>query len=138
MKKLVLLTILLGALFVVCGATTSAQKKQRLNQTPKTFQTFYNKFRSAVVKKDKTTVASLTEFPLKYGFDAGDEGTFTKPQFLERFDDVFGGDSTFSQKNPVLEVTGDGYLLYVANEPTSYTFDKKGSSYKFTGYFVEP
>lgn len=138
MKRIAFLTILLAVLFAVGGAAASAQKKQRLNQTPKAFQTFYNKFKNAVVKKDKAAVAALTEFPLKYGFDAGDEGTFTKTQFLERFDDIFGGDSTFLQKNPVLQETDGNYILFIDSEATSYAFDKKGASYKFTGYFVEP
>jgi hypothetical protein len=140
MKKPILLTVLFLSLFAVTGnGTADAQKNQRLNSTPKAFQAFYAKFRNAVVKGDKNTVASLTRFPFKYGFDAGDEGTFSKTQFLDKFDDFFGRErKIFAQKNPMFYSKAGAYNLTDEYDATHYIFKKKGASYKFTAYIAEP
>ena len=97
-------------LFVINGGSpVSAQKSQKLSATPRAFQIFYAKFRKAVIARDKTTVASLTRFPLTYGFDAGDEGTFSRAEFLKRYNDIFGGErKVFSLRNPTLYSDGRG------------------------------
>jgi len=142
MKKLILLTVLFFSLFAAGGSETSnAQKNQRLNSTPKAFRIFYAKFRNAVVKGDKNTVASLTQFPFKYGFDAGDEGTFSKAQFIKRFVDIFGGErKIFGQKNPIFYLYSETgtFELTDSDDASHYTFEKKGASYKFKAYAAEP
>ncbi len=140
MKKLILLTVLFLSLFAVNdGETANAQKNQRLNSTPKAFQKFYAKFRNAAVKGDKNTVASMTQFPFEYGFDAGDEGTFSKAQFIERFDNFFGEErKIFAQKNPVFYSEAGTYNLTDNDDASHYIFEKKGASYKFTAYVSEP
>lgn len=136
MKKLILLTVLFLSLFAVIA---NAQKSQKLNSTPKAFQTFYAKFRNAVVKGDKNLVASLTQFPFKYGFDAGDEGTFSKAQFIEKFDDIFGEERTiFEQKNPEFYSGAGTFDLTDEYDASHFIFKKKGASYKFTAYVAEP
>lgn len=140
MKKLILLIILFLLLFAVSDERANAQKTQRLESTPKAFQIFYAKFRNAVVKGDKKTVASLTYFPFQYGFDAGDEGTFSKDQFIKRFEHFFGSErKIFAQKNPVFysEKVGD-YNLNDDWDASTFVFKKKGASYKFTAYIAEP
>ncbi len=62
MKKLILLIVLFWSLFAAGSETANAQER-RLSSTPKAFQTFYAKFRSAMIKDDKRAVASLTRFP---------------------------------------------------------------------------
>lgn len=140
MKNLILLTLLFLSFFAFIGRGTAyAQKKQKLSSASKTFQVFYDKFRNAVVKGDKKTVASLTQFPFQYGFDAGDEGTFSKTQFIKRFKDVFGGERPiFAQKNPVFYTEGGTYNLTDESDASHYIFEKKGASYKFTSYMSEP
>ena len=140
MKTLILSTVLFLSLFAVNGGeTANAQKKQRLNSTPKAFQTFYVKFRNAVIKGNKNTVASMTQFPFEYGFDAGDEGTFTKAQFIDRFDDFFGEErKIFAQKNPIFYFEAGTYNLTDYDDASHYIFEKKGAGYKFTAYAAEP
>ena len=137
MKKLVLLIGLFWLLFAANYETAIAQEK-RLSSTPKAFQTFYAKFRKAIIKGDKKTVASLTQFPFKYGFDVGDEGTFSKTQFIKRFNDLFGGyKDLFAQKNPVFSSEAGTYYL-TSDDATHFSFKKKGASYKFTAMVAEP
>ena len=127
-------------LFVINGGSpVSAQKSQKLSATPRAFQIFYAKFRKAVIARDKTTVASLTRFPLTYGFDAGDEGTFSRAEFLKRYNDIFGGErKVFSLRNPTLYSDGQGFDLVDQNDASHYVFEKRGASYQFTGYLSEP
>jgi hypothetical protein len=140
MKKLILLIVLFLSLLAINSERANAQKTLRLNSTPKAFQTFYAKFRKAVVKGDKKTVASLTQFPFKYGFDAGDEGTFSKSQFMKRFDDIFGSErKIFAQKNPVFySEKAETYTLEDDWDASNFIFEKRGTSYKFTAYVAEP
>ena len=140
MKKSISLIVLFLVLFAVRGGeTVSAQKKQRLNSTPKTFQIFYAKFRNAVIKRDKKLVASLAQFPFRYGFDAGGEGTFSKTQFIERFDDIIGTERRiFTQKNPMFYSRAGTYDLTDEYDASHFIFEKKGAGYKFTAYIAEP
>jgi len=140
MKKLILLTILFLSLFAFAGSgTVNAQKRLRLNSTPKAFQIFYAKFKNAVIKRDKKTVVSITQFPFRYGFDAGDEGTFSKAQFIEKFDNFFDEESDiFAQKNPEFYQKAGTYNLTDEFNASHYIFEKKGASYKFTAFIAEP
>jgi hypothetical protein len=138
-KYLVVLTVFLA--FVIHGShQANAQKGQKLSATPPAFQIFYAKFRKAVIARDKTTVASLTRFPLTYGFDAGDEGTFSRAEFLKRFNDIFGGErKVFALRNPTLYSESPGsFDLVDQNDASHYVFEKRGRSYQFTGYLSEP
>jgi hypothetical protein len=140
MKKLILSIVLFLSLLFINGETANAQKALRLSSTPKAFQTFYAKFRSAVVRSDKKTAVSLTHFPFRYGFDAGDEGTFSKTQFIKIFDRIFVSErKIFAQKNPVFYSEKAGsYTLLDEWDASHFTFQKKGASYKFTAYIAEP
>ena len=140
-KRVKCLVVLSVLVFVINGGDpVTAQKSQRLSATPPAFQIFYAKFRKAVIARDKTTVASLTRFPLTYGFDAGDEGTFSKAEFLKRFNDIFGGErKVFALRNPTLYSEDPGsFDLVDQNDASHYVFEKRGASYQFTGYLSEP
>src|SRR4030095_4154867 len=101
--------------------------------TPKAFQLFYAKFRKAVVARDKTTVASLTRFPFNYRFDAGDEGTFSRAQFLKRFADIFGEEpGIFARRSPGFYPDAGRCDLYDESDASHYIFEKRGAGYQFT------
>lgn len=137
MRKIVLLIVLVWLIVAANGVTAVAQEK-RLNSTPKAFQTFYAKFKSAMVKGDKTAVASLTQFPFRYGFDAGDEGTFSKAQFTKRFKELFGSyKKLFAQNNPVFALD-EGTFNLTSDDATHFRFEKKGATYKFVAMISEP
>jgi hypothetical protein len=77
---------------------------------------------------------------LTYGFDAGDEGTFSRAEFLKRFNDIFGGQrKVFALRNPTLYSEDPGsYDLVDQNDASHYVFEKRGATYQFTGYLSEP
>jgi hypothetical protein len=137
-----LLSVLLVFVFVINGVeVASAQTTRRLSATPKAFQVFYGKFRKAAVARQKITVASLTRFPFKYAFDAGDEGTYSRTQFLKNFNHIFGDgqdDQFFRRTNPTFYVGEGKFELIDESDATHYIFQKKGASYQFTAYLAEP
>jgi hypothetical protein len=139
MKKLMILFVLILTFFVINNGTVNAQEK-RLNSSPKSFRTFFKTFTIAVAKNDKTAVASMTNFPFVYGFDAGDEGKMTKTQFIKRFREIFGKTpkSFFTENNPVFSKNNDGSYIISTEDAAHLSFVKKGNSYKFKSYIVEP
>lgn len=140
MNKCILLIVLLLSLFVVSGERADAQETLKLKSTPKAFQVFYEKFRTAVVKGDKKSVAAMTNFPFQYGFDVGDEGTFTKAQFIKKFDSFFGGERTIfnGKKVEFYSEKAGSYTLNDEWDASSFAFEKKGTTYKFTAYIASP
>ena len=138
MKKLALtIAVLLFALAPSDGVY--AQTTKRLAATPKAFQVFYAKFRKAVLARDKAAIASVTRFPFKYGYDAGDEGTYSKTQFLRNFNKVFGErPPIFLARNPRFHVGEDGFDLVDESDASHYIFEKRGAGYQFTAYIAEP
>ena len=140
MRQLLITSAL--ALFILAldgGNAASAQTGQRLSATPKAFQVFYAKFRRAVVARDKMTVASMTRFPFNYGFDAGDEGTFSRTQFLRRFNDILGGRRPiFRRTNPNFYADGGRFELVDETDASHFIFEKQGASYRFVSYMSEP
>ena len=138
-RKLALVALLISAVIVISTASAEAQTQKRLSSTPKAFQTFYAKFKKAVLSNDKNAVASMTSFPFEYGWDAGDEGTYTRKQFLAKFEDIFGGShKLFSQSNPSFIVDGKSLSLNNNADASAYTFEKKGGTYYFVSIIVEP
>ena len=142
MKQLAAMTIVLLFVFLFnSGEVAHAQPTPKpLSATPKAFQVFYAKFRTAVIARDKTTDVSLTTFPFQYGYDAGDEGTYTKAQFLRRFDRIFGSQrAIFARRAPSFYDDEDwGFDLLDESDASHFIFEKKGASYQFTAYIVEP
>lgn len=138
-SKMMKALILLGLLVGLCYGSVNAQKTVRLNSTPKAFKTFFMNFRTAVAKRNKQAVASFSRFPFEWGFDAGDEGTWTKSQFLKNYGRIFDGSEAFlAAKNPSFYVEGGTYNLTNEGDASHCIFSKQGSSYRLTAYVVEP
>lgn len=139
-KRHFLLSILLASV-VACGVLqeTPAQTRKRLSSTDKAFQVFFVKFRTDVVRKNKSAVASVTKFPFKYGFDAGDEGTFSRSQFISRFNDIFGGqERVFRLKDPMFYASSGRYELVNEDDASHFIFRKIGGRYRFVSFLSEP
>lgn len=130
---------LLGLVFII-AANVPAQKKVRLNSTPKAFRDFYAKFVRTARKGDVKTLANFAHYPFHYGFDAGDEGYWKRSQFVKQFGDVLMPQPiVFKEKNPEFTVDKGTYTLLAEPDGASYyTFAKRGGSYKFISYLVEP
>lgn len=138
-KHFILLFVAVLTFFVFSPHSTNAQEK-RLNSSPKDFQTFFLKFKAAVEKSDKNGVASMTVFPFRYGFDAGDEGTMTRTQFIRAFNRIFGRNPKqfFTESNPRFSRGDDGSYVISTEDASHLIFVKSGNSFKFSAYIVEP
>ena len=138
MRKIICLSLLIIA-FITFHQTANAQDK-RLNSAPKAFRAFFAQFKNAVEKSDKSAAANITIFPFKYGFDAGDEGSWTRKQFVKNFNKVFGDNPKkfFAERNPSFS-RGDGGSYIISTEDAAHLiFVKKGNVFKFASYIVEP
>ena len=141
-KRILLLSLLLttaSVLSVAHGTALGQTPPKRLSSTPTAFQTFYRNFRNAVTRRDKLAVASMTQFPFEYGWDAGDEGTYTRRQFLAKFDDIVGRNKgIFRRANPRFYVNGNSFDLTDESDASHFGFTKTRTGYKFTSMIVEP
>ena len=137
MKRI--LIILLVLLFAALSVSAQLNEK-RLNSAPQAFRAFFSEFRRAIEKRDKMQVAAVTRFPLRYGFDAGDEGTMSRAQFLKRFKEIFGNSPRdfMPEKNPKFS-RGDAGEYVVSTESAEHLiFIKTKRTFKFISYLAEP
>ena len=136
MKKAIIATLLVSLL----SFTAYAQTERRLNQCPAKFRTFYTKFKAAVLRNDKNSVATMTKFPFHWGFDAGDEGYYTQKQFIRNFRRFFDGDpqNIIRERNPLCARLEEGSIDVTSEDATHLSFKPSGSEYKFAAYMVEP
>ncbi|MEO8650277.1 MAG: hypothetical protein ABI539_14015 [Acidobacteriota bacterium] len=139
MRALTLSVVLFLGVGLLSAANANGQSEHRLSATPKAFQLFFAKFKTAALKRDGNAVASLTSFPFEYGWDAGDEGTYNRRQFLAKFRVIFSEtDKLFGQRNPIFYVENGSYTLSNDEDASHFSFKKSGATYKFSGFFVEP
>lgn len=133
MKKL-----LIGILFLLLVSTAALAQEKRLSSAPQSFRTFYTTFKRAVERSDKKTVASMTRFPFSYGYDAGDEGKYTRTQFIRNFRRIFDDPRNFfAERNPRFG-RQDGTYYISTEDAASLGFVKSGRTFKFVSYMVEP
>lgn len=89
------------------------------------FNAFWTKFKTAVVKSDKQTVASLTKLPFML-----DGKTATKQQFIAKYDSLFpkGTAACFKKEKPSL----DQSIYEVFCGEQIYIFSKVNGKWMFT------
>lgn len=140
MKRTILFTAILVSFFAIAGTVSAAaQTGVRLERTPKAFQVFFLKFKRGVVAKQRTAVASMTEFPFRYGYDAGDEGKYTRAQFIKNFNKLFYGDEKpFDPANIEFRCDAKECVVDDMSDASHYIFKKRGTTYKFTAFISEP
>lgn len=92
---------------------------------PKTFAAFWIKFKTALARKNKAAVASMTKLP--FGFDRRE---LDRAAFIRRFDTIFDRATKrcFARQKPVKDT--DSYSLFCGEN--IYLFAKVGDEYKFT------
>jgi hypothetical protein len=138
LRRLSIIT-LLAALLAIGASASFAQKPVKLSSTPAAFQTFYKKFAATVNRGRIDQLATMTNFPFKYGFDAGDEGVWNKKQFVAKAGNfLMPQPLVFKHKDPDFTVEKGIYTLTHGDDGSYYTFKKVGSSYKWISYIVEP
>ena len=107
-------------------------------------KSFWEKFRTAVIKKDKNTVAAMTKFPLSMPF--GQKSVRSKAELLRRYGQVFDGETDaakcFEKAVPEKGDNGHRYGVYCGfrdalddenNKPIYYYFEKTKAGWKFAG-----
>ena len=138
LRRATLAALILLACFIA-AKNVSAQKTVRLSSTPSAFQVFYKKFAKAVNRGVGTEIAAMTSFPFKWGFDAGDEGVWSRQEFVKEYGKIFMPQPlVFKRKDPQFTVDGLSYTLTDADDASYFTFKKKGGTYKLASYIVEP
>ena len=126
LRRTVLAALMLCAIGFAAVENISAQKTVRLSSTPSTFQVFYKKFTNAVNRGVGTEIAAMTSFPFKWGFDAGDEGVWTRQEFLKEYGKIFMPQPlVFKKKDPQFTVDGATYTLTDSDDASYFTFKKR-------------
>ncbi|MEQ1921163.1 MAG: hypothetical protein ABL952_01525 [Pyrinomonadaceae bacterium] len=138
--RIIIAIVILLAALPIAAQNAPEPKRDRLDSAPKAFRVFFAKFQTAVEKNNKTQVVAMTRFPFAYGYDAGDEGMYTRAQFLKNYKHVTGdffGEYRMG-KNPWFSKE-DAVTYIISTENASHlTFAKSGNTFKFMSYIVEP
>jgi hypothetical protein len=107
------------------------------------FPAFWQKFKSAVVRGDKSAVAEMTKLPLS--MPAFQKKVKDKADFLRRWDQIFNGEANAAQCFARAEPTKESarrYEVYCAfkatpndreNAPIRFLFELTSTGWKFTG-----
>lgn len=139
-SRIIIAIVILLAALPIAAQNAPEPVRNRLDSAPKAFRTFFAKFRTAVEKGNKTQVAAMTRFPFAYEYDAGDEGKYTRTQFLKNYKHVTGdffGEYKMG-KNPWF-AKEDAVTYIISTESASHlAFTKSGNTFKFMSYIVEP
>ena len=121
--------LLLSAICVSIGA-----------QAETDFSAFWEKFKTAVIKADKNTVAGLTQYPLSMSF--GIRSIKSKPELLRRYREVFNQQTDaakcFATKAPEKdEANAKRYSVACPNEAGDevviYAFQRSKLGWRFVG-----
>ena len=114
------------------GLTRNSQDQSR--------DVFWEKFRAAVIKKDKATVAGLSQFPISMPYGLGT--VRTRAQLLKRYRDVFNheGDAAicFKDAKPVTDPARPkeftiGCKNGAGDEVVIYSFELTKLGWRFKG-----
>jgi len=137
MKVKFLFTFCLSVLLTVNAGIAQTSKNSDVN-------TFWAQFKTAVIKKDKNAVASMTKFPLSMPF--GQKSVRSKAELLRRYKQIFNGETDaakcFVKAKLEKGNTGNIYGVYCGfkgalndedNKPIYYYFEKTKTGWKFAG-----
>ena len=107
------------------------------------FSAFWQKFKSAVIAGDKTTIAEMTKFPLSMPYEV--KAVKNKEGFLRRYDEIFKGEANgaqcFQTGKPRKESAGH-YEIYCPfkdtpndweNAPIRFMFELTKGGWRFVG-----
>jgi hypothetical protein len=134
MKNRFLFIAILCAAFCFSATSASAQTD---------FNAFWTKFKTAIVNKDKATVASLTKFPLAMPY--GVKNIRTKASFLRDYTNnmnVGGANAARCFQATKPERDGKMFAVWCAdasepetstNRPNEYYFVKTKAGWRFAG-----
>jgi hypothetical protein len=127
-------SLLVGSLILLFSSNAFAQAE---------FPAFWQKFKAAVVRGDKSAVAGMTKFPLSMPYLQ--KKVKDKADFLRRYDEIFNGEANaakcFAKAEPRKESARE-YKIYcpfkqtpndLENAPVLFDFELTSTGWKFTG-----
>lgn len=127
--------------------TTSETTSETRSQSPKradSVDAVWQKFKDAVLKGDKETVARLTRFPMSRGY--GMASIRSKAQFMRRYRDLFFNETNaaqcFPKAKPVVDRERPNEFSVSCpfaqdssgEEPFVYTFTRTRAGWKLTSF----
>lgn len=122
-------TLSLSLLVWTCLLAGTPGAHARAQQSPETFASFWTKFKTALAKNDRETVASLTKLPFPY-----DNGELARAQFIKKYDVLFDRPlkRCLARARPIRD--GDSYSVFCGEQ--GLFFERVGGRYKFTNFFA--
>jgi len=133
MKKITSFSLLLLLLAAPSFAT-------RTTQTTTSFETFWQTFKAAVIKRNVATVARLSKFPIEMSY--GIPSVKTKAQLSRRYRQVFNEQTNaavcFAKNKPEADAENPKHFSIACpdaagNEVVIYHFSQTRTGWKFTG-----
>lgn len=130
-NKFLLITVI-SAILMMNAANISAQTN---------FDSFWTKFKTAVAKENKNTVADMSKLPITMPF--GVKSVKTKSEFLRRYNEIFFGEADAAKcfkTSPLQKISAKRYEVNCGfrkdtigdgGEPIVYAFELTRNGWKF-------
>jgi hypothetical protein len=120
-----------------------ASSRWKQVQSNDSISSFWEKFRTAVIKGDKETVAALSQFPISRGY--GIASIKNKAQLIKQYRNIFFNETNaakcFPKAKPIVDkgqrkefIIGCPFASGGEEEPFEYRFTLTRSGWKFTGF----
>jgi hypothetical protein len=136
LKQLIVMGLLV---LMLVGSATSRNRPQTVARRDAGVERFWEKFRDAVTKGNKTAVATMSGFPISMPY--GMASVRNKSQLLRRYRDVFNHDGSsasecFITAKPVVDPARSNYFTVgcknlAGDEVIIYTFRRTAAGWKF-------
>ena len=134
MKRAVILglCLFLGGTALSAGGTKSAQSDD-------SFQSFWARFKLAVISQRSETVAQLSRFPL--GISSPAHNIKNRSELRQRFGEVFAGkinaSECFARTEPLRDMENSGLFTVACrydkgSDAAAYQFERTKSGWRFT------
>jgi hypothetical protein len=142
MKKLAISclgTILIGSAFV-SAAILPPSSPGKFLQSDRSINSFWDKFKAAVIKGDKTAVSGLSQCPISMPY--GMATVRTRAQLIKRYRDVFNHETNaakcFSNAQPETDPARPKEFTVACknsagDEVIIYSFKRTGKTWAFAG-----
>ena len=117
MKQTTILCLFLLLSITLIAAVLGQEPGKRVQGDP-AIQVFWEKFKAAVIKEDKSAVANLSQSPI--GMPYGMPRVKDKVQLIKRYRDVFYRETDaakcFSEAKPEVDAARPGFTVACKNE----------------------
>ena len=133
-------SIVVGLLVLMfAGAASSGNEMQNVAPRDAGVEQFWENFRDAVAKVNKTAIAAMSKFPISMPY--GIASVRNRTQLSRRYRDVFNHDGSsasecFSSAKPVIDPARPNYFTVgcknlAGHEVIIYTFKRTPAGWKF-------